>query len=115
MSNPFGSALRRVSRVPGVQGVLLVEPEAGLPVLVELAAGVNGSAVAALAASLYLRTAQAAAAAGMGELGTLQLEAEQGHVLVARAGELLLAAVADQDAQLARVRLEVEQAAETLR
>lgn len=115
MNDGFSRALERVSRVPGVQGVLIVEPEAGLPVLVELAEGVNGTAVAALAASLYLRTAQAASSAGFGALGTLQVEAEHGHVVVARAGTLLLAAVAEREAQLAMVRLEVERAAESLR
>jgi predicted regulator of Ras-like GTPase activity (Roadblock/LC7/MglB family) len=115
MSDTFSRALERVSRVPGVDGVLIVEPEAGLPVMVELAEGVNGSAVAALTASLYLRAAQAAASAGFGGAATLHVEAELGHVVVARAGELLLVAITERDAQLGMVRLEVQTAAESLR
>jgi predicted regulator of Ras-like GTPase activity (Roadblock/LC7/MglB family) len=114
MSNLFAAALDRVSRVPGVQGVMLVESEAGVPVLTELTAGVNGTAVAALAASLFLRTGQAAGSAGFGALGTLQVEAEEGHVLVAAGGDLLLVVIAARDAQLGMIRLAVRQAAASL-
>jgi predicted regulator of Ras-like GTPase activity (Roadblock/LC7/MglB family) len=115
MSDAYARALERVSRVHGVRGALLVEAEAGVPVLVELAAGVNGTAVAALAASLFLRTAQASGSAGFGTLKALQVEAAGGHVLVGGAGDLLIVAIAERDAQLGLVRLVVQQAAEALR
>jgi len=115
MSEFLGRALERVSRVPGVQGALLVESEAGVPVLVELSADVNGGAVAALAASLFLRASQAAGSAGFGALHTLQVEAAGGHVVVGGAGDLLVVAIAERAAQLGLIRLEVQQAVETLR
>jgi predicted regulator of Ras-like GTPase activity (Roadblock/LC7/MglB family) len=114
MSDTYRDALARVSHVPGVRGVLLVEAETGLPVLQELADGVNGGPVAALAASLFLRTAQASGSAGFGALATLQVEAEAGHVVVAHGGDLLVVAIAERDAQLALVRIEVGRVAETL-
>ncbi len=114
MSDIYSEALDRLSRVPGVRGALIVETDAGLPVLAELAEGVEGSAIAALAASLFRRTTRAAQGAQFGSVRTLQLEAAQGHVIVANGGELLVVVVAEKAAQLGQVRLEAHRAAEAL-
>lgn len=115
MSISFEAALERLSRVPGVRGALIVDGEAGLPVVAELSAEVDGAPLAALAASVFRRTSRAADSAGFGQLSTLQLEAEGGHVVMAGAGELMVVAVADRAAQIGLVRLEVYRAAEGLR
>lgn len=114
MSDLYSAALDRLSRVPGVRGALLVETDAGVPVLAELAEGVEGSAVAALASSLFRRTNRAAQTAAFGSLRTLQLEADVGHVIVANGGELLIVVIAEKGAQLGMVRLEAHRAAEAL-
>lgn len=114
MSDVYQEALERLSRVPGVRGALIVESDAGVPVIAELAEGVEGKALAALAASLFKRTTRAADTAAFGRLRTLQLEAEAGHVVVANGGELLVVVVAEKDAQLGMVRLEAHRAAEAL-
>ena len=114
MSDIYTEAVDRISRVPGVRGALIVETDAGVPVLAELAEGIDGTAVAALAASLFRRTGKAAQASAFGNLRTLQLEAEGGHVIVANGGELLVVVVAEKGAQLGMVRLEAHRAAEAL-
>ncbi|CAN5780540.1 hypothetical protein BH23GEM9_BH23GEM9_28170 [soil metagenome] len=114
MSDVFAAAVKRMSRVSGVRGALIVEGEAGLPVVSELSEGVNGTAVAALAASLFRRSAQAATTAEFGGLSTLHLEADGGHVVAVGAGELILVVIADRDAQLGLVRLEAHRAARTV-
>jgi predicted regulator of Ras-like GTPase activity (Roadblock/LC7/MglB family) len=114
MSDVYMDALERLSHVPGVLGALIVESEAGVPVTTELAEGVDGKALAALAASLFQRTTKAADTAAFGRLRTLQLEAQGGHVVVANGGELLVVVVAEKDAQLGMVRLEAHRAAEAL-
>ena len=114
MSDRFSAALERLSRVVGVQGALVVETEAGVPVATELSTEVDGGAVAALAASLYRRAKQAAVTGGMERLETLQLEAEGGHVIVAGAGDVLVIAVTERGAQLGMVRVEAQRAAESL-
>jgi predicted regulator of Ras-like GTPase activity (Roadblock/LC7/MglB family) len=114
MSERFAAALQRLSRVVGVQGALVVETEAGVPVATELAMDVDGGAVAALAASLYRRASQAAATGGFENLDALQLEAGDGHVIVAGAGDVLVIAVAARDAHLGLVRVEAQRAAESL-
>ena len=106
--------LREVTGIPGVRGALIVETAAGLPVLAELAEGVEGGAISALAASLFRRTTRAAQSAQFGSVRTLQLEAAQGHVIVANGGELLVVVVAEKAAQLGQVRLEAHRAAEAL-
>jgi len=114
MSDLYAEAIDRLSRVPGVRGALIVETEAGVPVLAELAEGVEGGAVAAFAASLFRRTTKAAHTANFGDLRTLQLEAADGHVIVANGGEVLVVVVAEKGAQLGQVRLEAFRAAEAL-
>lgn len=114
MSARFGSALEQLSRVAGVAGALVVEAAAGVPIAAEVAEGVDGNAVAALAASMYRRAERAAATGGFGKLGTLQLEAAAGHVVVAPAGDVLIIAIAGPDAQLGMVRVETQRAAELL-
>ena len=115
MSDPLANALTDVSHVPGVRGALVVEAEAGVPVVSEVQAGRSTEAIAALSAALFRRAERASAAGGYGALETLHLESEDGHVLVAGAGELLLVVLAEPDAQLGLVRVEAQRAAESLR
>lgn len=114
MSDIYTEALERLSRVPGVRGALIVETNAGVPVLAELAEGVEGTAVAALASSLFRRTNHAAQTATFGSLRTLQMEGEAGHVIVANGGDLLIVVVTEKTAQLGMVRLEAHRAAQAL-
>jgi predicted regulator of Ras-like GTPase activity (Roadblock/LC7/MglB family) len=115
MSDLLSQTVDRLSRGTGVRGAMIVESDAGVPVVAELHEGVEGAAVAALASSLFRRTDQAARTAAFGPIGTLQLEAEAGHVVVANAGDLLVVVIAERGAQLGLVRLEAHQAAEALR
>jgi predicted regulator of Ras-like GTPase activity (Roadblock/LC7/MglB family) len=114
MIDPYREAVTRLSRVPGVSGALVVEASAGVPVSEELKPDVSGTAVAALAAALFQRTAQASQTAGYGGLRLLQLHAENGQVLIAGAGELVVVALVEDDAQMGRVRIEAQRAARTL-
>jgi predicted regulator of Ras-like GTPase activity (Roadblock/LC7/MglB family) len=114
MSDAFTQALDRLSRISGVRGALIVEADAGLPVVSELQTDVDGGAVAALAASLYRRTGKATDTADFGGLRTMQLEADAGHVVVAGAGELLIVVITERSAQLGMLRLEMHRAAEAL-
>lgn len=108
MSEPLLASLEPLSRVPGVHGALVVDAETALPVVAELAEGVSETALAALTASLYRRAVDGAAGAGFGQANVLELEAEEGNVLVAGSGELLVIVLTEPDAQLGRVRLETK-------
>lgn len=114
MSDIFHAAVDRVSRVPGVRGALIVDLQAAVPVVAELREGVDGTAVAALTATLFQRSTDAAAQGEVGVLRTLQMDAEQGHVLAVSVGELALVVFAEANAQLGLVRLEANRAAESL-
>lgn len=114
MSDAYTETLARLSRVPGVRGAIIVEPDSGVPVMAEVEAGVSPQALAALAAALFQRTGRASDAAGFGTLRRLHLEAAGGHVLMAGAGALVLVVLVDDDGQLGRVRLEAQRAAEAL-
>ncbi len=111
----FTSVVARLSRVPGVRGAMIVDGAAGVPVVAEVAEGVEAGPAAALAASLLKRTSRAAESVAFGPLETLQLEADTGHMVVADAGEMVVVAVAERGAQLGLVRLEVHRVAEALK
>src|SRR5690554_5186983 len=93
-------AVARLSRIPGVTGAMLVDLAAGVPILAELAEQVNGTAVAALTASLYKRADSAAEATSHGRLSTVQLDSVDGHVIIAGAGDVAIALTATAGAQL---------------
>lgn len=114
MTDKLARAVDRLSRIPGVRGALIVDAEAGVPVVTELADEMVAPGVAALATSAYRRTTRATADADLGTLESLQVEAAGGHVLVTDAGALLVVVVAEPAAQLGRVRVEARQVAETL-
>jgi predicted regulator of Ras-like GTPase activity (Roadblock/LC7/MglB family) len=114
MTGP-GAALDQVCAVRGLRGAVLVSASDGLVVAERLMEGVDGRAVAALAASLVARLRRAVEAAGRQAPSFVQLAAEQGSVLAAPAGaELLLVAVAGPDANVGLARLELLAAARSL-
>lgn len=115
MTDAYRSTLERLSRVPGVRGALVVLADAGVPVVEELQPDVASAAVAALAAALFRRTSLAVESADFGALETLHLEAEGGQVVIGGAGELIVIALIDNDAQIGRARIEVARAAQSLR
>ncbi len=114
MSNVVRGVLDRLTRVPGVQGAMVVDAEAGVPVLSQLAAGVKETALAAMSGALFTRTADASGSAGYGALRVMQLEAKEGSVVVAGAGPLLVVVLTEADARLGLVRVQAERAAEEL-
>ena len=107
-------AVQRLTRAPGVRGAMVVDAEAGVAVTSELTADVKETALAAMTGSLFQRTADASRSSGFGDVRLLQLDAEDGHVVVAGAGPLLVVALTEPNAQLGLVRVEAERAAEEL-
>ena len=110
----FDDVLDRLSRVAGVRGAMLVDAQAGVPIVAEMAEGMQGPAVAAMAASLVKRAARATASANFGGLRTIQLEGPDGHLVVANHGDIIAVAVTRPDAQLGLVRVEIRNAVEAL-
>ena len=111
MNDVVQLALRRLTKVPGVRGAMVVDAEAGVPVASELAEGVEETAVAALAGSLFRRTLDASTASGFGRVKMLQLESPEGHLFVTGTGALLVVAIAEPAAQLGLIRIEAGRAA----
>ncbi len=107
--------LEPLTRVDGVQGAMVVDAEAGVPVASQLATGVEETALAALAGVLFTRTDDASVSGGYGALRVVQLEAAEGHVVVAGAGPLLVVVLTDVTARLGLVRVQAERTAAELR
>ena len=116
MSEALERSLDRLSRVRGVRGSMFVAADDGLVVGQLLMEGVNGKAVAALAASLARKVGGAAAATGAGQLSFVQVEATAGTLLLApAAGDLLVVALAEPQVNVGLCRLEMMRAAEAVR
>lgn len=109
------TTLERVSAIRGVRGAMLVSASDGLVVADSLMDGVDGRAVAALAASLVGRIFRTTRAAGMPAPAIVHLRAEHGSVLAVPAGDdVLVVAVTAADANLGLARLEMLEAARAL-
>jgi predicted regulator of Ras-like GTPase activity (Roadblock/LC7/MglB family) len=102
-----------VMQAPGVRGALVVVVRDGLVVDGRVHIGVNGEAVAALAASLYRRACRTTGA-NQGQGRYLELEAERGRIVIAGSIELALMAVLDRRANPGPARLAVRRAAKEL-
>jgi predicted regulator of Ras-like GTPase activity (Roadblock/LC7/MglB family) len=102
------AALERVTQVPGVRGSLLISGTDGLVVAERLMDGIDGRAVAALAASLVQRLGRATAGAGMRAPTFVQLRGDSGSVLAAPGeDDLVLVAVVEPNANLGLARIEM--------
>jgi predicted regulator of Ras-like GTPase activity (Roadblock/LC7/MglB family) len=102
----LGDSLTGLTRIPGVRGALIVSRDDGLVVADALMEGVNGPAVAALAASLAGRMRGVTAALGQPEPVMMYLAGSGGTLLAAPgANGLLIVAVAAPDVNTGELRL----------
>lgn len=102
------AALERVTQVPGVRGSLLISGTDGLVVAERLMDGIDGRAIAALAANLVQRLDRATRRAGMRGPTFVHLRGNAGSVLAAPGREdLVLVALAGLDANLGLARIEM--------
>jgi predicted regulator of Ras-like GTPase activity (Roadblock/LC7/MglB family) len=114
MSDAYGSSVTRLSRVGGVRGALVVEAATAVPIAAELREDVDGTALGALAAALYQRTVEASASAQLGPIDSVQLDADDGHVIMVGAGDVILIVISERSAQLGMIRLEARRVAAAL-
>jgi predicted regulator of Ras-like GTPase activity (Roadblock/LC7/MglB family) len=102
------AALEQITQVPGVRGSLLISGGDGLVVAERLMDGVDGRAVAALAASLVQRLDRATNRAGMRAPTFVHLRGNSGSVLAAPGrSDLILVAVAAAEANLGLARVQM--------
>lgn len=102
------AVLERVTQVPGVRGSLLISASDGLVVAERLMDGIDGRAMAALAASLVQRLGRATSGAGMRTPTFVHLRGNVGSVLAASGrDDLLLVALVGAEANLGLARLEM--------
>lgn len=112
--SPFAEVLDQLTRQRGVRSSLVVSANDGITIDSNLQFGQDGSRVSALAASLYRKGRLSAQAAGFGATGFMQLEAESGRLCIIGGEEIVLVVVADADANVGLIRLEMLRAAERL-
>ena len=113
MISDYDAIVATVERNPGVLGAMLVGVDDGL-VIAGTASGESWAAAAALASSLFRRTRQAAANAGLGEATFVRLEADRGHVCATARDDFVLVAVSAHGINLGKLRLEMISALEQL-
>jgi uncharacterized protein len=114
MSTSFTRVLDALTRQRGVRASLVVSANDGIAVDSNLQIGQDGSRVAALAASLYRKARRSAQAAGLGTTGFMHLDAESGRLCIIGGDEIVLVVVAEPDANVGLIRVELLRAAEAL-
>ena len=114
MTSPFAQMLDAIRRQRGVTASLVAGERDGVIVDARIQVGQRGDRVAALAASLYRKARLSANAAGLGTVGFMQLEAENGRLCAVGRNGLVLVAVARRDANVGLIRVELLRAAEGL-
>ena len=114
MNSPFVELLSSLNRQRGVVGSLVASERDGIVVDANVQLGVKAPAVAALAASLYRKARLSTEAAGYGEVGFVQLEAEQGWLCAIGRGDLVLAVLAGPKANIGMIRVAMLGAREAL-
>lgn len=113
--NTYEGALERVSAIRGVRGAMLVSATDGLVIAESLMEGVDGAAVAALAASLVGRLTRTTAEAGMTPPAVVHLTAALGSVLAVPAREeIIVVAVTHTQTNIGLARLEMLEIAREL-
>ena len=115
MSSPYAGLLAPLIRQRGVVGCMVVGERDGIIVDANLQVGVQGSTIAALAASLYRKARVCSRSAGLGSITFLQLEAERGHICAAGRDELVIVVIADSRTHVGPVRTTMLQSLEALR
>jgi predicted regulator of Ras-like GTPase activity (Roadblock/LC7/MglB family) len=114
MNTDFTAVLESLTRQRGVRASLVVSANDGITVDSNLQIGQDGSRVAALAASLYRKARRSAQAAGLGMTGFMHLDAESGRLCIIGGDEIVLVVVAEPDANVGLIRVEMLRAAEAL-
>ena len=107
MPTPFTGMLQTLAKQRGVAAALITIEKDGIVVDALSHVGLAEERVAALAASLYRKGRLSSAAAGMGSVSFMQLEAPRGRMFIVGAGPLVLVVVAAQAVNVGRVRVEM--------
>jgi predicted regulator of Ras-like GTPase activity (Roadblock/LC7/MglB family) len=111
VTNEYEAVVAQIVRQPGVVGAMLVDLEDGLAIAGADTLGAGWEPAAALASSVFRRTRDASADAGLGNAKFVRLEADRGHVCATANGDIVLVAVTARNINLGKLRLEMLNAA----
>ena len=111
---PMAAVLSLLVRQRGVLGALVVSERDGILVAGQVQVGLDENHLAALAAALHRKARLSAAAAGLGRVSFLQLEAPAGRLCASSVGDLVLVVIAAAAANVGMVRVELLRAARQL-
>jgi predicted regulator of Ras-like GTPase activity (Roadblock/LC7/MglB family) len=115
MTAPLRPIVDGLTRQRGVRASLIVSEQDGLVIESSLRLGVDGDRVAALAASMYRKARLSAAAACLGAVAFLQLDAKRGRICaVGGRSDLVIVVVAEPGANVGLIRVELFKALELL-
>ncbi|MEP6618420.1 MAG: roadblock/LC7 domain-containing protein [bacterium] len=107
MATPFAQMLQRLSHQRGVTAALVVSERDGIVIDSNVQIGQSADKVAALAAKLFRKARLSSHAAGLGAVSFMQLEAPNGRICAAGAGEQVIVVVAETGVNVGLVRGEL--------
>lgn len=100
----FTDLIAALTRQRGVLGCVIVSERDGIIIDADVQEGVDGAAVAALAAALYRRARLCSEAAGLSTVHFLQLETDRGYICAVGRDELVAVVIAESRAQVGQIR-----------
>jgi predicted regulator of Ras-like GTPase activity (Roadblock/LC7/MglB family) len=106
--------LRNLTRVSGVQGCVFVDRD-GMVILSDLEANASDERVGAMAAAIVATVEDSLGKINRGPLVHLQMDADEGKILVEDAGKGLLVVLTEKDVNIGLIRLEMKAAAGKLK
>jgi len=106
--------LRNLTRVSGVQGCVLVDRD-GIVILSDLEADASDERVGAMAAAIVATVEDSLSKINRGPLVHLQMDADEGKILVEDAGTGLLVVLTEKNVNIGLIRLEMKAAADRLK
>jgi hypothetical protein len=108
------TVLRDLTRVSGVQGSVLVDRD-GMVILSDLEADLDDERVGAMAAAIVATVEDSLHKVHRGPLVHLQMDAQEGKILVQEAGKALLVVLTEKSVNIGLIRLEIKMAADKLK
>ena len=110
----MNSVLKKINRINGVKGSLLVNRE-GMIVVSEVPEGIDENGISALASTIYINLESALKRLNFGVPNRLTISGEKGRILLFRIeDELVLTVITRKDINMGLLKVELKDAAEEL-
>ncbi|MFC1479128.1 roadblock/LC7 domain-containing protein [Planctomycetota bacterium] len=110
----MNAVLKKINRINGVKGSLLVNRE-GMILVSDVAEGIEEIGISALASSIFITIENALVRLSMGDLNRFSITGERGRIVLLNIRkDLVLTVITRKDINMGLLKVELDKAAEEL-